>query len=154
MCFKNFFFRLTLCMLLAACLFATGCSGRVGVTGTVTYSDNGEPVQSGMVIFNGDKVMGRGTIKDGFYSVGFFKDGDGLAPGTYTVSADALPISAASRAMEAASFDMHGNNTAAASSPQEVYYTKEPHTLEVKRSMTFDFTVERGERPVSRVNRR
>ena len=140
MCYKNFFFRLMPCLLLA-CLFATGCSNSVSITGRVTYSDNGEPVKSGMVVFAGDKETGRGTIKDGHYSVGLFKDGDGLPPGTYTVAANAEAV------MVMESVDMHGNRETTDSGPLEVYYTKEPKTIEVKKAMTYDFAVERGKRP-------
>jgi len=143
MCFENFFFRQVPGVLLLLGLFLTGCNNNVTVTGQVTYSDNGEPVQSGMVIFNGSKEMGRGTIMSGRYSVGLFKDGDGLPPGTYTVSADSLEVSSA---MESA-VDMDGNRSTGGSQPQEIYYTKEPKTLEVKKSMIYDFTVERGKRP-------
>ena len=41
---------------------------------------------------------------------------------------------------------MFGNRTQA-SQDAEVYYTKEPQTIEVKKSMTYDFVVERGKRP-------
>jgi len=35
-----------------------------------------------MVIFNGEKLVGRGAIKDGKYSVGRINDGDGIPRGT------------------------------------------------------------------------
>ena len=141
MCSRSFFFRLTAgTLLVLPYLFVTGCGNSVTVTGQVTYSDNGEPVRAGMVLFSGEKEMGRGTLKDGRYSAGLFKDGDGLPPGTYTVSADSVAIPT----MESA--DMHGNRTTEAPSQQEIYYTKEPKTIEVKKSMTYDFTVERGSR--------
>jgi hypothetical protein len=32
----------------------------------------------------------------------------------------------------------------AATQEREIYHTKEPKTLDIKKSMTYDFTVERG----------
>ena len=131
-------------MLLLTSLCFIGCgSGHVTVSGTVTFSDNGEPVKSGSVIFTGDKVMGRGTIKDGRYSVGLIRDGDGLPPGTYTVSANRRW----SPMVDAETVDMHGNHIKSDSTQEEFYYTKEPITIEVTKPMTFDFTVERDGRP-------
>jgi len=140
MCYNNFFFRLLPGVLLS-CLCLTGCSNNMAVTGQVTYSDNGEPVQSGMVVFSGDKEMGRGVIKNGRYSIGLTTDGGGISPGTYSVSSNSLP----SLAYE--EVDMFGNRSTVQPEPKELYYTKEPKIVEVTKSMTYDFTVERGERP-------
>ena len=141
MTFENLFLRRILGVLILALLFATGCSGNVAVKGRVTYSDNGEPVQSGLVVFIGEKEMGRGAIKNGRYSVGLLKDGDGIPPGTYTVSADSYETPVYE------TVDMHGNRSAPPPRQQEIYYTKEPQPVEVTKSMTYDFTVERGKRP-------
>ena len=153
MTLDNFVFRYSAAVLLLVCLFTFGCSRNVKVTGTVTYSDTGEPVKLGMVIFTGDKEAGRGTITDGKYSVGLIKDGEGIPRGTYTVSSDAYEIIAPP------SISMGPPGGAAGmSSPQtnqtapvkrEVYYTKEPKTLDVKKSMSYDFQVERGSQPSS-----
>ena len=121
-------------MFILMCLFVTGCTNDVKVTGSVTYSDNGESVQSGMVVFTGEKMIGRGAIKEGKYSVGLIRDGDGIPPGTYTVSADL--------------FGMHPTFQDDTTPPPqtEVYYTKEPQTIDVNKKMTYDFMVERGKR--------
>jgi len=37
---------------------------------------------------------------------------------------------------------------------RELYYTKEPLTLEIKKSITYDFTVERGSPERGRLPRR
>ena len=144
MFFENFFSRLMPGVLLLS-LLLTGCSDKVAVTGNVTYSDNGEPVKFGMVIFNGDKEQGRGTIKDGYYSAGLLKDGEGLPPGLYTVSAEnaSSPMSAA---MAATVVAPDGSRSAVTADELESYYTKEPQIIEVKKAMTYDFTVERGPR--------
>ena len=133
--------RLRMGMFILVCLFAFGCGKNVSVKGKVTYSDTGEPVKFGMVVFTGEKEIARSAIKDGKYSIGLIKDGDGIPPGTYTVSSDALPPP------DYGLTDMFGNRSPSASPDAEVYYTKEPQTIEVKKSMTYDFTVERGKRP-------
>ena len=61
----------------------TGCSPNVKVTGTVTYED-GSPVRSGQVQLEG-KVLGRGAINEGKFSLGLIKDGQGVPPGPYEV---------------------------------------------------------------------
>jgi hypothetical protein len=128
-------------MLLLMCLFVLGCSQNVKVTGKVTYSDNGDPVKFGTVIFTGEKEFGQGTINDGKYSVGLSKDGEGILPGTYTVAADSVSFSMSPGT------DMAGNPIQMDAGGKELYYTKEPKTIEVKKSMIYDFTVERGSRP-------
>src|SRR5439155_21384995 len=63
-------------------------SGRCTVTGTVTYED-GTPVESGSVIgeatVDGKLVAVQGTIKNGTFSWGGAKEGDGALPGQYKV---------------------------------------------------------------------
>jgi len=72
-----------------------GCnSGRCTVTGTVTYED-GTPVESGSVIgeatVDGKLVGVQGTIKNGAFTWGGAKEGDGALPGHYKVIV--VPIS-------------------------------------------------------------
>src|SRR5436190_12679120 len=66
-----------------------GCnSGRCTVTGTVTYED-GSPVESGNVIgeatVDGKLVAVQGTIRNGAFSWGGAREGDGALPGDYKV---------------------------------------------------------------------
>lgn len=73
----------------ALTLFALGCgdANRVNVRGTVTFSDDGSPLTRGVVCFDNDTVMARGTVKpDGSYAIGVEKDGRGIPPGSYKVS--------------------------------------------------------------------
>ena len=70
-------------------VFLAGCnSGRCTVTGTVTYED-GTPVESGSVIgeatVDGKLVAVQGTIKNGAFSWGGAREGDGALPGHYNV---------------------------------------------------------------------
>jgi len=133
-------------MILLVCLVVFGCGKNVKVSGTVTYSDTGEPVKFGMVIFTGEKEVGRGAINNGKYSVGLVEDGDGIPPGTYTIASDSIdfpkPVDMGMRGMDGtrvqSGFQSQG---------KEIYYTKEPKTVEIKKSMTYDFTVERGSPP-------
>ena len=134
-------FRYMTGVLFLVCLFSFGCSQNVKVKGTVTYSDTGEPVKFGTVIFNGEKQVGRGAIKDGKYSVGLINDGDGIPRGTYTISSDS-PYLPEPPGM----IGMDGKRVQAnmPSQEREIFYTKEPKTLDIKKSMTYDFAVERG----------
>ncbi|MFO0808226.1 MAG: hypothetical protein U0746_06355 [Gemmataceae bacterium] len=72
-----------------------GCgTNRCTVAGTVTYED-GAPVESGSVIgeatIDGKMVAVQGTIKNGVFTWGGAKEGDGALPGTYKVIV--VPIS-------------------------------------------------------------
>jgi hypothetical protein len=63
----------------------SGCGGDHKVTGKVTFPDN-EPLTKGQVMFQKEGFIASGTIqKDGTYSAGKLKDGDGLPPGEYKV---------------------------------------------------------------------
>jgi hypothetical protein len=70
-------------------LVASGCGdlNRVKVRGKVVYSDDSSPVTRGVVCFDNDKTMARGSIQpDGSYSIGLGNDGRGIEPGSYKVS--------------------------------------------------------------------
>ena len=72
-------------------LFLTGCSDHVSISGRVTYSDDGSPLELGRVVFEPEKGIfhARGEIgADGKYSLSTNKPGDGLPPGKYRVYVD------------------------------------------------------------------
>ncbi|MCL2004743.1 MAG: carboxypeptidase-like regulatory domain-containing protein [Planctomycetaceae bacterium] len=72
--------------LLFALLIAAGCSGKVPLTGTVTFSDDGSPLPQGVIYFQSDTLVAQGGIQpDGTFRVGTDKTTDGLPPGTYRV---------------------------------------------------------------------
>ena len=74
-----------LCPLILLLLFA-GCSGNVGLKGTVTFLDDDSPLTVGTVALLKDGKIARGDIKpDGTYVVGFESERDGLPPGTYQI---------------------------------------------------------------------
>ena len=66
---------------------ALGCgSGKVSLRGTVTYSDDGTPLEAGTVSFQADASFARGVInKDGTYTASSVSAKDGLPPGHYKV---------------------------------------------------------------------
>ena len=142
----NYVFRYSTAVLLLLCLVAFGCSPNVKVTGTVTFSDTGEPVKFGTVIFAGETEAGRGTIKDGKYSVGLSKDGEGIPPGTYTISS-IMPWTPLAPMEPPPGAIIDPAQAERQEAPREYYYTKEPQTIEIKKSMTYNFQVEREHPP-------
>jgi hypothetical protein len=65
--------------------FAVGCGGSVVVKGTVKTAD-GTPIESGTIIFLGDKEQFSADIQPGgTFSPGKFADGDGITPGVYRI---------------------------------------------------------------------
>ena len=75
-----------LLFVIAFSLFLTGCSDHVSLSGRVTYSDDGSPLESGTVIFQTAALFARGEIgKDGKYVMATMRPNDGLPPGQYRV---------------------------------------------------------------------
>jgi hypothetical protein len=63
--------------------FVTGCSKNVRVEGTVSFSD-GTTIDRGQVVFENDAKTYLGKIrKNGTFSVGVYKDGEGIPKGQY-----------------------------------------------------------------------
>ncbi|GHT10767.1 hypothetical protein FACS1894170_03430 [Planctomycetales bacterium] len=61
------------------------------MSGRVTYSDTGEPVELGTVAFSSPTSQSRGDIKeDGKYVIGTFSNKDGLPRGEYSVTVFAV----------------------------------------------------------------
>lgn len=75
-------------LLLSALLLFLGCSnGNVGLSGKVTFSDDGSPLTAGTVNFESATHLCRGAVKqDGSYTVGAIKENDGLPAGSYKIS--------------------------------------------------------------------
>ncbi|MDR1925079.1 MAG: hypothetical protein LBQ66_11970 [Planctomycetaceae bacterium] len=70
-------------MFLFVPFFVTGCSQNVRVEGTVSFSD-GTTIDRGQVVFENDAKTYIGKIrKDGSFSVGVYKDGEGIPKGQY-----------------------------------------------------------------------
>jgi len=67
-------------------IFVAGCGGYAKMDGRVTYSDTGEPLEKGIVVFTNETFQARGIIgEDGRYAIGSFKETDGLPKGTYQI---------------------------------------------------------------------
>jgi len=79
--------RLKIVYVLFALILAAGCGkGHVPLGGKVTFSDDGSPLTAGSVNFVSGSFQSRAPLQpDGTYTVGTYKDGDGLPPGKYSV---------------------------------------------------------------------
>jgi hypothetical protein len=68
-----------------ALMFLVGCSGKVQLSGTVTF-DDGTPLTNGAVIFATETFSAKGNIgADGKYVMGTNNINDGLPAGKYKV---------------------------------------------------------------------
>ncbi|MDR2762341.1 MAG: hypothetical protein LBB88_07050 [Planctomycetaceae bacterium] len=75
--------------LLFAIAVLTGCSKNVPLSGHVTFSDNGESLTVGTVVFVNGVNQSRGEIQaDGTYILGFENEKNGLPSATYNVYID------------------------------------------------------------------
>ncbi|MCL2005681.1 MAG: hypothetical protein FWG73_05900 [Planctomycetaceae bacterium] len=67
-------------------VFLLGCADRQPLGGTVTFSDNGEPVPFGVVEFSTDTFRADGAIQsDGTYIIGTDTLTDGIPKGMYSI---------------------------------------------------------------------
>ncbi|MDR1479648.1 MAG: lipoprotein [Planctomycetaceae bacterium] len=75
--------------LLFALVVLTGCDNNVPLSGHVTFSDNGEVLTAGTVVFVNGATQARGEIQpNGSYVLGFEDIKNGLPSGTYSVYID------------------------------------------------------------------
>ncbi|MDR1960474.1 MAG: hypothetical protein LBQ54_15800 [Planctomycetaceae bacterium] len=75
-------------LLICFCLGVSGCNhGKVPLKGKVTFSDDGSPLPTGIVIFSTPTFQARGEIQpDGTFRVSSTGENDGLPPGEYDVN--------------------------------------------------------------------
>ena len=124
-------------LLLVFCLlaFAIGCGGQPGVRGKVVFSDDKAPLTKGIVNFVNEARIARGQIEsDGTYVIGSIKANDGLPPGTYQVYLTNTETTEASAGGLKKEYIIDRKYDNAKTSGI---------TVEVKKSMTFDFEVDR-----------
>ncbi|MBQ9812798.1 MAG: hypothetical protein IJM54_05745 [Thermoguttaceae bacterium] len=70
----------------ALLLCVVGCGKNVGMTGKVTFSDDGSPLTKGTICFQSATGLSRGQMnEDGTFVIGSFKKSDGLPKGDYVV---------------------------------------------------------------------
>jgi hypothetical protein len=80
-------------VLIALILSVIGCNQNVPLGGRITFTDNGEPLSEGTIVFVSGTNQARSEIsKDGQYRLGFKAEGDGLPKGEYKVYIQALHI--------------------------------------------------------------
>ena len=82
------FHRVYLGLFLLLFVVLPGChSGKVALSGKVTFSDDDSPVPVGTICFErSDGKMGRAEIQpDGTYRAGFDSNADGLPKGSYSI---------------------------------------------------------------------
>ncbi|MCL2117381.1 MAG: hypothetical protein FWH27_03030 [Planctomycetaceae bacterium] len=112
-------------IILSPLVFLTfGCNNNVKVVGTVKYSGDGSLVNSGEIVFSDGANSARGSIKDGRYSVGLLKDGQGIPKGTYQVTAESTRPSLGGQ-------------------PTESFSMPKPLTVDVQKSMELDIVVDK-----------
>ena len=75
------------CLFLAALtLCVVGCGKNVGMSGKVTFSDDGSPLTKGTICFQSSTGLSRGQMKeDGSFVIGSLEEKDGLPKGDYVV---------------------------------------------------------------------
>ncbi len=67
-------------------LLFVGCGGQVGVTGKVTFKEDGKPLTKGTVVFTKPLFMAGGVLNEnGEYTLSSYKPGDGTQKGEYQV---------------------------------------------------------------------
>ena len=77
-----------LILLALSVMLFSGC-GQTKVTGKIAFPD-GSPLTTGVVLFENDQHTYKGTIKNGTFSMGMLKDGEGIPPGEYRVAVIAI----------------------------------------------------------------
>ena len=132
-----------LALVLATTALGVGCSSNVKLTGTVSYSDDGAPVESGTICFVSGETQGRGTIVDGKFETSF-GDEAGLPPGEYQVyfvgvetvvrESEELPDGSITDAVTAPSIDLKYLSAETSGLTQKVD----------KSTKTVDFKLDRG----------
>ena len=140
---------LTIFLPLLVIIFIAGC-GDPKVTGKVTFPD-GTPLTKGQVMFQKEGFIASGDLqKDGTYSAGKNKDGDGLPPGTYKVFISGASTYDAAELAEIQEQIASSGGAPVFRTPRPVNLISTKYespgssdlTVEVKGRTKYDFTVE------------
>ncbi|GHT10494.1 hypothetical protein FACS1894170_02660 [Planctomycetales bacterium] len=132
-------------IILLSALFAiviAGCGdSRILITGTITYEDDGSPMNTGNIQFESAANTYSGLIEDGKYKTGGQKAVQGIPPGEYKVW-----ISGAYA--QVSDGDKTGLGVLPLVADEYCSATKTPLSFEVKPggATTFDIKVKRPER--------
>ncbi|MDR3232559.1 MAG: hypothetical protein LBT46_02640 [Planctomycetaceae bacterium] len=131
-------------------LLAAGCSGKVSLTGKVTFSDDGAPVTYGFIMFESAKESLRAKINlDGTYAAGSLSQNDGVLPGQYRVrliftdvaNPDAKPAGKAKDGEESGGYVPQGRIRTI--DPKYEQATTSGLVVDVKGGTVYNFTVDR-----------
>jgi len=123
--------------LLIAVIFLAGCGGQPGLRGKIVFSDDQSPLTQGIVNFESDQGIARGEVdKNGNYVVGSLKANDGLPPGNYRVYLTGTEIFKSNPAGGLVGIEYPIDRKYESPDTSGI-------TVEVKKSMTFDFEVDR-----------
>jgi len=138
-------------VILAVIFCAVGCSKNVKVSGKVTFPD-GSPLTVGTVTFETASFAASGALNEnGTYVIGSLSQRDGLPPGTYQVYIAGATYQGGTVNMNVPTPNAAGGQTKTSMAMPmftpavATKYTRGETsgiTCEVKKSMTFDFTVE------------
>ena len=120
-----------------------GCGGKPGLRGKVVFSDDHSPVTKGIVVFENesDRSVSRGQLdQNGGYVVSSLKENDGIPAGRYKVYLTDT---------ENYKDNPKGGLPLIEYTVDRKYDKAETSGLlvEVKKSMTFDFEVDRFDAP-------
>ena len=135
-------------VLLFCALIAVGCGENVKVTGKVSFPD-GEPLSTGQVIFENEKISGMGKLSaDGSYTLGSDKENNGIPPGKYRVFITGAVTYGEVQERSAGMFDQRGSQSPLPSSIPLIhrkFLSAETSGLEVdvKGAMEYNIDVEK-----------
>lgn len=137
---------LTASLFVLSAIFFTGCGDNVPLGGTVTFSDDGSPLEVGTIAFTNGTMQARGDIgAGGKYDLGTLKVGDGLPPGDYKVYITGAEKTEAGKTIGTGEYQSTLNKITQLIDPKYSSADKTPLTAKVDASTKqIDFKVDRA----------